>query len=197
MNTMTKERPILFSAPMVRALLAGTKTQTRRIGKIQSPSYTELGTSVIGHRTKGSVIQATYRAYPGRGTARHAICECPYGQPGDRLWVRETFQTYQPVTGPQEGPCYRATGHHELCKVHSHLWRPSIFMRRELSRITLEIESVRAERLKSICHLDCIAEGLPDGPHRQRAYWNLWDSINGKGASDANPWVWAVTFRKL
>lgn len=86
-----KERPILFSAPMVRAILEGRKTQTRRVGKCQMPGATELGVEYSMHATKGQVAVATYRAYPNAGTARWGLCECPYGIPGDRLWVKETF----------------------------------------------------------------------------------------------------------
>jgi len=87
-----KQRPILFSGPMVSALLDGSKTQTRRVGKIQSPDFVGLKAEAVTHATLGCQIQATHDAFPGRGTARHAICACPYGKPGDQLWVRETWQ---------------------------------------------------------------------------------------------------------
>jgi len=174
-----KERPILFSAPMVRAILDGSKTQTRRIVKSQSN-----------------------------------IC-CPFGKPGDRLWVRETFQG--PLFDSDNSKCcvYRADGGEapEYVDADDNLrqgWKPSIFMPRWASRITLEITGVRVERLQDISASDCYAEGCfrPDQlkslgsevttrDNARGAYRKLWESINGADSWDANPWVWVVEFKAI
>jgi hypothetical protein len=191
-----RERPILFSGPMVRAILAGRKTQTRRIVKPQriveddedSPRW-----SFFIHHPK-CLGHCDYACGP---------YGCPYGAPGDRLWVRETWAPIPsgPVT-PQNGVLYFADEHAEKW-----LWRPSIFMPRWASRITLEIVGVRVERLHAITEADAISEGvtvLPsaeiaaivahDTPGRME-YWALWESINGRGSWDLNPWVWVVEFK--
>jgi len=177
-----KQRPILFSGPMVRALLDGSKTQTRRVGKIQSPDFVGLKAEAVTHATLGCQIQATHDAFPGRGTARHAICACPYGKPGDQLWVRETWQ------GPllEEYEVDADADWQSANRIHQYQnpahcafaadggsppefidsddniqrrWRPSIHMPRWASRITLEITGVRVERLQDISIEDAKSEG--------------------------------------
>jgi len=224
-----KSRPILFSGSMVRAVLDGSKTQTRRVGKIQSQDFVGLKAEAVRHATLGYQIQATYDAYPGRGTARHAICACPFGQPGDQLWVRETWNWFDPDSIPTDraGPraiftgnqgnrsipwvaAYAADGHlpYPGYEGRDH-WRPSIHMPRWASRITLEITGVRVERLQYISEADAQAEGCalecmtPIGDdsgsaiHGPGGYIALWESINGPGSWDLNPWVWVVEFRRL
>ena len=176
------ERPILFSAPMVRALLAGTKTQTRRV--VKRNAYEKS-------------IHADQFAPP--------TCACPYGQPGDRLWVRETWAKWgrddQCGEGPSvtHEPIYRADGSpwDEQDK-----WRPSIHMPRAASRILLEITSVRVERLQDISEADTVAEGIPAGEVSPAdagrfAYRLLWESINGPDSWAANPWVWVLEFKRV
>lgn len=227
-----KQRPILFSGPMVSALLDGSKTQTRRVGKIQSPDFVGLKAEAVTHATLGCQIQATHDAFPGRGTARHAICACPYGKPGDQLWVRETWQ------GPllEEYEVDADADWQSANRIHQYQnpahcafaadggsppefidsddniqqrWRPSIHMPRWASRITLEITGVRVERLQDISEADAQAEGCriecmtPTGDdsgsaiHGPGGYIALWESINGPGSWDLNPWVWVVEFRRL
>jgi hypothetical protein len=146
-----KERPILFSAPMVRALLEGRKTQTRRIVK-PKPSHVDAG-----GRT-GAVIGKF---------AGHVECLCPYGMPGELLWVRETFAKIPGQTRDWIETDYRATYTHGDRLGDSlgikKKWTPSIHMPRAASRITLRITDVRVERLQSISEDDAIAEGI-DGP---------------------------------
>jgi hypothetical protein len=180
-----KQRPIPFSAPMVRALLDGSKTQTRRVGKIQSPDFVGLKAEAVTHATLGCQIQATHDAFPGRGTSRHAICACPYGKPGDQLWVRETWQ------GPllEEYEVDADADWQSANRIHQYQnpahcafaadggsppefidsddniqrrWRPSIHMPRWASRITLEITGVRVERLQDISEEDAKAEGCKE-----------------------------------
>ena len=175
------DRPILFSAPMVRAILAGTKTQTRRVCK---PAEAQGMTYVV------NCMDGTWRNEEGDMPS----FRCPHGVPGDRLWVRE-----------------------------SHWWfkdePASIHMPRWASRITLEVTGVRVERLQDISEADAIAEGIEQMPCEvpdtklwrnytpdngwtprvampQNSYRSLWESINGQGSWDANPWVWVVEFRR-
>ena len=186
-----KERPILFSAPMVRAILAGTKTQTRRAVKPQ-PN--------IVHAIYGDASIDTNLIFRAGDQRIH----CPYGQPGDRLWVRETWT--QACVRPRQGDevFYRADG--EVAPEFEP-WIPSIHMFRWASRITLEIVSLRVERLHGISEADAMAEGaepyrLPVNPAREAlrhvdGFHHLWNSINGPGSWDANPYVWVVEFKRV
>jgi hypothetical protein len=203
---MVKERPILFSDQMVRAILndQNPKTQTRRLVK-KVPTVIHLPTQEIR--------QVTPLAH-----------QCPFGAPGDRLWVRETWGYDQ--DGPHTGPLvYRATDP----EPNAYRWRPSIHMRRSDSRIDLEIVKVRAERLQDITDADARAEGVlldvdrrraeaeaynkqyprtpvpvgwaivqkPDDTYRN-AFHQVWTQINGTRAPwEANPWVWVVEFRRI
>ena len=210
-----KERPILFSAPMVRAILAGTKTQTRRIIKpgLRNPGWTRFAF----FPQRGIAIECGEDYPDGKEDQRR----CPYGKPGDRLWVRETFGDCTPgacaLGGTKwDSPWYRANadeygllGHDGEGPVYVEdiHWRPSIHMPRWASRITLEVTDVRVERLQEINEQDTIAEGWPhaatngvDAPLRD-AYpigWfaNLWGDINGPDSWPANPWVWVIAFRR-
>lgn len=205
-----KERPILFSAPMVLALLDGNKTQTRRVVKPQ-PEWTEPATIwQQGDGHSGPGWYAHNEDYPDEGALFY---RCPYGQPGDRLWVRETWcHQWNDKTGYQEnGYWYRATTPdvQHVDGAEKSPWKPSIHMPRAASRITLEITAVRVERLQDISDADAQAEGIVpagDGNGWQTAdtrhymadpvasYMSLWESINGPVA---NPWVWVIEFRKV
>ena len=190
-----KERPILFSAPMVRAILDGRKTQTRRIVK-------NIGiVPGIGEILKGS---DDIKEWPEL---------CPYGKPGDRLWVRETFKQHDEVIS------YKADGtwitdfqHTGGINPHENItWIPSIHMPRNASRILLEITGVRVERLQDISECDAKAEGsyvcdyfgrrLLDQSSNQGCYkWgyrSIWESLNGTGSWDLNPFVWVIEFKLL
>jgi hypothetical protein len=168
---MSKERPILFSAPMVRAILEGRKTQTRRIVK---PEH------VAAYHDDVPILFKRF----------------PYGKPGDRLWVRETWGMFEETH--KCIPHYRATHATDVVP----RWRPSIHMPRWASRITLEVESVRVERLKECSDADALAEGcssadMQSGDRLQDVYRRLWESINGPGSWEANPWVWVVEFKRI
>lgn len=190
-----KERPILFNGEMVRAILEGRKTQTRRVVK--------------GQDVKGSLLS------PGTHlTASGHKLISPYGVPGDRLWVRETWYNSR---GDDSMPTYyRADQERHVpsdWQYHTGPWKPSIFMERWASRITLEITDVRVERVRDISQKDAMAEGGPpshrsiDRVSRTFGYsdfsrsWfaQLWDSINEKRGFgwDANPWVWVVEFKRV
>lgn len=202
------DRPILFSGPMVRALLEGRKTQTRRLIKPQPPE---------GLEPVGRVLCSTHKPDEGKWTwARgqsHMLRDphrvrCLYGQPGDLLWVRETWGFNPDFPAILGRSCFKADPGHEYDGIQ---WKPSIHMPRRLSRLTLRITDVRVERVNDITGLDAIAEGLVDlGVDGARWHWErnptmgyfapwrayraLWDSINGPGSWSANPWVWALTF---
>ena len=202
---------------MVRALLAGTKTQTRRALKAQPPA----GTFQVStwHHSDPRPHFFAWQELPHE-TAMIAddwAHPCPYGAPGDRLWVREAFM-HEPADYCWEAsvsiPCrpavtvYRAD--HDEKESRGAGWKPSIHMPRAMSRIDLEVIGTRVERLQSISEADAMAEGivetfggygLPDGSHYHAAdprisYWSLWDAINGACSVEANPWVWVVEFRR-
>lgn len=206
-----KERPILFSAPMVRAILDGTKTQTRRLVKPQ-PMMVTNHTIATWDGPSAALQQQLERM--GRGF--------PYGQPGDRLWIREKFQPLLAdgvehwradwETGKGYAISYPATdGIKEWIDADDNIGsgcKPSIHMPRWASRITLEITGVRVDRLQDISEADAIAEGCPiknpDSFVRGHGaasasgwYSDLWQSINGPGSWDENPWVWVVEFKRL
>lgn len=215
MDNQTKDRPILMSAPMVRAILAGDKTQTRRIVK---PQPIEDSKWVGGFK-----IETKKRTEAVKSPLVSSLC--PYGQPGDQLWVREAFD-FVPFGGPdQPQSCaivYWATGsyvtHIAPCDFNPMIYghakvRPSIHMPRWASRITLVITSVRVERLQDINEADSVAEGIEhigdcnwrdylDHPYNdftsaRRSYRSLWEKINRPGSWDANPWVWMVEFKRV
>uniref|UniRef100_UPI0028AD0EB3 hypothetical protein n=1 Tax=Achromobacter sp. TaxID=134375 RepID=UPI0028AD0EB3 len=155
-----RERPILFSAPMVRALLAGTKTQTRRV--VKEPISGWLNNANGSHKVlKGQVFNYSFDQHLG---------DCPYGQPGDRLWVRESFWGCDaPGWGDQPCVVYDDEWHgKEYRPDEVRPWArkfgriPSIHMPRDCSRITLEITGVRVERLHKISEADAVAEGIPE-----------------------------------
>lgn len=205
-----KERPILFSAPMIRALLSGAKTQTRRVVKDC------LGVNNGVPFTSVSV---------GPATSGIAEIACPYGKSGDHLWVREAFM-HEPADYCWEAsvsiPCRPAvTIYRADCEggTDGAGWKPSIHMPRSLSRITLEVTGVRLERLGDISEADAIAEGIGSirvsendsrwlnycDPESKAAafgdprhsFWSLWESINGRESRDANPFVWVVEFKRM
>ena len=182
-----KERPILFSGPMIRALLDGRKTQTRRIVK---PQPTEQVYQIY-HSANFAPSDPLDQDVPDFAREIH----CPYGAPGDQLWVRETWAE------DGIGYTYRATN-----ETWPHHWAPSIFMPRAASRIQLEIVDVRVERVQDITTADACAEGVPgcrddlSNVHAVEFFKALWDQINGArpGYSWANnPWVWCLTFKRL
>jgi hypothetical protein len=257
------DQPILFKGEMVRAVLEGRKTQTRRIAwefdihhklrKSQKDIPVQWAGAVHPARESGWVSW-----FPGdqKGLAEFTKkqyakgIECPYGRVGDRLWCRETWRTFERPEDGVDGILFRADNHfqpventrdaadqwviaHDNGK-HCDQWRPSIFMRRWMSRLTLEIVNVRVQRLQEISMEDCIAEGVqipvtrqdcPQGKARplirltgkfppvqylpsegdrteadfyRAEFASLWNEINGKRAAwESNPWVWAITFKRI
>lgn len=208
------DRPILFSAPMVNAILAGRKTQTRRVAKCG-----------------GNPFRSASGVWMAMNAAKQAITEmrCPYGKAGDKLWVRETWAHYQTINSIRrydgasssqvsDGRAgYKADGFDTIEEFREHIramsgldleeveingnrWRPSIHMPRWASRIALQVTGVRLERLHDIKHADAAAEGWPgaDDKHINAVSWyaELWDHINGKKVPwDLNPRVWVLEFQ--
>jgi len=180
------ERGMIFNAPMVRAILDGSKTQTRRIMKLQPHAG----------------VRPSVFVKSGFEDAHGNELVCPFGQPGDRIWVRETFAS---GLSTKSTLAYRAThkredledGFYDTIK-----WTPSIHMPRWASRITLEITDVRVERLNSISDTDANAEGVSAdrlSPARY-VFGSLWQSIYGADnpqSWQANPWVWVIEFRRV
>ena len=204
-----KERPILFQADMVNAILDGRKTQTRRIVK-PTKDRNGSGCQLAPCEIAGEVNGGDYAL-------------CPYGQPGDRLWVRENFLylMHGDVTAGDIKYCASIDSRSAAGSKNPGYWwrkRPSIHMPRWASRITLEIVSVRVERLQDISEADAMAEGIEppeNGTYRDYgvklednegydycktavdSYRTLWQQINGPDSWDANPWVWVVEFRRV
>lgn len=188
-----KERPILMSAAMVRASLAGHKTQTRRAMK--------------AHLLRAGASNFIFNGGPKNAAQIRDLC--PYGRQGDRLWVRESFAVGS-ITHAWGHFIYRATFNAALkptCEGYSK-WQPSIHMPRIASRLVLEITGIRFEQLQETSAGDAMEEGYPDellrsyppherGREAKKWYADLWDSINGKGAWEKNPWVWVIEFKKV
>lgn len=211
-----KERPILMSAPMVRACLDGTKTQTRRAIKEQPQEMSTAGRSGDEWYWKSNKLDAGYCHTSRRSMERLMEPHSPYGQPGDRLWVRENFMDLQ-GTGIEHYDADRRRQRYaymaespagswsdEARKDYGLKWKPSIHMPRAACRIELEITGVRVERLQEISEADAKTEGCCEpacGPdytlYKRWAYRQLWNEINGAGAWDANPWVWVVEFKTV
>lgn len=207
------EHPILFSTPMVQALLAGRKTQTRRIVKPQPEQ------KIMGGEAMNALTSLTGEdnplAWHWKGTRfipwpkfLEDNC-CTYGKPGDRLWVRESFLWLQ--SHPTGGWIYKADDHSSIdadLKKEGYRWRPSIHMLKKAARIWLEVTNVRAERLHDITEQDAKAEGvLPSLCQYENetegydsyigTYIDLWGKINGKESWKSNPWVWVIEFKVL
>lgn len=226
MTTTTKaepavrERPILFSGEMVKAILDGRKTQTRRIINFRDPYQKdqprEYGFAKPQFQIPDHFVWFTM-------DARRRLClRCPYGKPGDRLWVRETTERYylpNILTGePTNALCGRyvadqapvlTSGEFNLAWWYSKKTCPPIHMPRWASRITLELTAVRIERLIDITEADAQAEGASDTFSREKCpgfiddmrytatFSTLWDSIHGDGAWATNPFVWVLSFKPL
>lgn len=199
---------------MASATLADIKTHTRRIAKLPT------GWSIPPAKVEGGFLNRY-------GSHSDELIACPYGGPGDQLWVREEhyrFGHWEPVKGVKtkggrqkwsfvadradcifDAPLaeYGEPMHYRVSRDAKEparkQWykRLARFMPRALSRMTLEIVEVRIERLNHISHNDCLREGLPNGNHRQTAFRELWESINGAGSWAKNPLVWVIVFRRI
>jgi len=215
MPDIVKERPLLFNAPMVSAILDGSKTQTRRIAKGVVARHARTGEALSGLDSAGPRVS------------------CPYGQPGERIWVRETSRAEELPSGT-DGVRYFAdlafseiedtrSAADDWLKMYSYRGKrgatvPSIHMPRWASRIDLQIKSVRVERLQDISEVDAKSEGadclimdnctqaeralldmplMENGNPYRNGFALLWEATYGPGSWAANPWVWAVEFERI
>ena len=193
-----KERPILFSGPMVRAILGGNKSQTRRVVKLRDFGASECPGYDWDFRDRRGQWNSLYH--------EDLLARCPYGVPGDLLWVRETW------AADGDTVAYRADYGDRFQGAHLQPWHPSIHMPRRLSRIQLQVEDVDIDCLQAITGADVLAEGVGE-PWNSRGieaaggmtakhesdlrdrFRALWDGINGERAPwAADPWVWVVRF---
>jgi hypothetical protein len=214
-----KEQGLLFSTPMMLALVNGTKSMTRRSIKPAPPVWASHVRVVGPDQFCWTDSAEATDHWPEKPMA------CFYGRPGDLLWARETWRCEikagQVVIHYQADNATRAIDltvldEHELVQVRRWAgkktgWNPSIHMPRWASRVTLEITAVRPERLQEISEEDAIAEGVggdfgnytsfqPDIPsfaYAKNSYRSLWESLAGPGSWNANPWLWVIEFRKI
>lgn len=221
---------MIFNGEMVRAILDGRKTQTRRVMKVQPsdgfhPTHNGYDLDLNAHWYTPGVVDKNGYLQPAKKDVFGVADEnegytCPFGAVGDRIWVREAFQgplvseefleEYRAYPEKFENPeyCeYAADGgpRPEYCDLDDNLrhgWRPSIHMPRWASRLTLEITSVRVERLRDLSEDDAKSEGitppsggvLPGWEYRIN-FRELWMSIYGSDNLEANPWVWVIEFK--
>lgn len=225
-----RELPILFSTPMVQAILEGRKTMTRRVckdiadcdfkGGLDREPY--LGDITLFEKVglrkwdwvkhKNQWLYKLQNAVDGSKTY---LLKCPYGQPGDRLWVRETWASYCDECKSNQGEGYKdATCAYGDCNRYAYKadddgcpggkWRPSIHMPKEAARIWLEVTNVRVERLQEITEEEAKAEGIipsQEAPFTcyRADFEKLWNSLNAKRGYgwDTNPFCWVIEFRKV
>lgn len=236
-----RERPILFSGAMVRALLSGAKTQTRRAVKRQFAANAEPAEMAATNESGWQISGHSGVWWDDTAGNPDEAIRCPFGAPGDKLWVREAWRIdswddgcgfwLDYCDGPRKVRLETDpdTAHKLILQTGDELerkrikptngtmyewapgdsplrWRPSIHMPRWASRITLEVTSVRVERLKDISPADCVEEGYASPPGSRYAqeelsaldwYRSLWEQINGPGSWNAAPWVWVIGFRRV
>jgi len=189
-------RPILFSTPMVQAILNGTKFQTRRVIK---------GIDQL----EGAYFQTLVQHATGRITfsslnVDYAIeVKCPYGQVGDVIWVREKHRA---LVNCQDNSfaswSYYSDMPKEFHEQFPKKWTPSIHMPKTACRLFLKIKEIRVERLQDLSRGDAMGEGCPfpnmaDGQNPKDWFAQLWQSINGEQSWNENPWVWVIEFEKI
>ncbi|AWF35065.1 putative upf86.8 [Klebsiella oxytoca] len=222
-----KERGMIFNGEMVRAILDGRKTQTRRIMKVQ-PEHSELGLRRVVE-SKNGIDDGKYFWSQSDATglkSRSKPFACPFGTVGDRIWVREAFRVHSRATDVAT-LVYKASERNSWTEQTHRVpvavcnkpatpekWTPSLHMPRWASRILLEITDVRVERLNAISEEDARAEGIIDGgclncgepepcgcanpePDATDAFAYLWQSIYGQENWNANPWVWVIEFKRV
>ena len=205
MRKQPAEHPILFSTDMVKAILEGRKTQTRRTVKPQPADIDEMGLGISGDK---AAIQCN---------ELQKVIKCPYGKKGDLLWVRETFTILEPehcMGGMDSRFVFKANTDMDsdearkeyIERGYPYQWRPSIHMPKAAARIWLQVEDITVERVQNISGEDAIAEGIKPTPHLSKLpmqykaivdFGKLWRTINGKESWNANPFVWVVKFKVL
>jgi hypothetical protein len=209
---MKNEKPILFNTEMVKAVLDGKKTQTRRVIKFNKLSNIKKGRLFYSKTFNSWAIEG--------GEAHITLVDCPYGKIGDQLWVREKF-AIGAVVGAENDESYlsQCKGENDIIPyewciredigIEEVKWKPSIFMPRSASRIQLKIKDIRVERVNDVEPGDCLSEGIEACDHYEEnpfgcecvifSFMDLWDSINKKRGYgwDKNPYVWVVEFEVI
>jgi hypothetical protein len=212
-----KSKPILFSTPMVQAILEGRKTQTRRVCKIPIKPMEEVmcteETDPNDPEFSGFYLVKNNWVYHTESKLAKSLS--PFGQIGDLLWVRETFRPKGhsfPIGKHFE---YKATAEADGNPINEP-WKPSIFMPKDAARIWLKITNIKVERLNDISDEDAKNEGIKLSEHSsenvdlwyryddgsytflpQTSFRTLWESINGKNSWNSNPWVWVIEFERI
>lgn len=213
-----KQRPILLSTLMIQSTAAGLKTHTRRTKGLEEVNFSPNTWQLIGitHETDSSDFIQWFVAADGT----RKIIICPYGKPGDILWLRETFCTPIVHDGMENDYYYKADDISAVDVRRSYMsgkWKPSIFMPKAACRYHLVIKNIVCERLRNISPEDAIREGiepihqyaadimkngklykdymgLARGLYAVNSFLSLWESIEGKESVDLNPWVWVIKF---
>lgn len=220
MSTTPRDRPILFSGPMVRAILEGRKTQTRRVVKgisAETEFAPDFHTNFPEHGMDAVRFEdghAVFEYQTGTADTREHRVRCPYGQPGDRLWARETWRPkswsaeggWGEIEYAADGAVRQVEGDWSFSQAYPSsrpvtAWRPSIRMPRWASRITLEITRIRVERVQDITEADAEAEGVAASANYSARdhFGRLWSELNaprGFGWT-VNPWVWVIDFKRI
>ena len=206
-----KEHPVLFSPPMVQAILEGRKTQTRRVVKKIHPNSKNLlpESEMLNHSIGFTFWEPDQFEVP-ENERLVSLVKCPYGKPGHLLWVRETFDSKSGCLGSVLFKANYSTKELNQAAKGVFRWKPSIHMKKDYARIWLEVEEIKVERLKDISHDDCPEEGIEmigtkfknylgnEPTYNQRiSFRSLWQSINGLESWEQNPWVWVVKFKVI
>lgn len=212
-DKMQNVHPILFSTPMVAAILAGRKTMTRRLTNLEVVNKFPNDVQFLGFQ---DYPDGSFRAiFQSDDSDEAGSIKFPYGKPGDTLWVRESFYKSFAPDGITFPAYYFKVSHggERVYDKDIFKWKPSIFMPKEAARLFLKITDVKVERLQEISEADAIAEGVEDltegqllsfkdylhGAHPYTAkgsFKSLWLKINGLQSWDANPWCWVISFER-
>ena len=211
-----KERPILFSTEMVRAILDGRGTQTRRTRGLSFIEHIPFGTGLYKEPYQKEDGQWYYQVQTKVDDSQENLLKCPYGQIGDVLWVRETWLSDPRGSVDGKSDCFYYKADLPDPSTWNGYWKPSIFMPKAACRIRLQITNIRVERVQNITEADAIAEGIefwysdlfqetrykdymcPISDWRTpiSSYRSLWEKINGKGSWESSPWVWCISFKR-
>lgn len=214
-----KERPILFNAEMVKAILEGRKTQTSRLLKVQPPVADKKIMPLYQVEPMPKVTEVSFHEVLENNIPHCSSisrCKCPFGKIGDHLWVRETFlhidDTEDKLDGMGSQTYYKAStdtkSDRAYMEKHGLKWKPSIHMPRSACRLVLEITNVRVERLQDITKEDAKAEGFDYSTHpsaiemgyaigAKTNFRFTWEEIYGQSSWNQNPWVWVVEFKVI
>lgn len=190
---------------MVKAIEAGRKNQTRRLKGLEKINenpddwiWISHLLSCTGNTKKPPLKLEWFFLFEHKVTKEQIRIKCPYGNPGDILWVRECFHKYESV---EKGIIYSYKANHDKI-AGAKIWKPSIHMPKAATRYFLQIKEISVERLMDLSRGDSMAEGCPfpnwaQGDDPKTWFFELWESINGKDSLELNPWVWVIEFEKI